>query len=156
MTPSLGSAPVKEFMTPDPERLPHDFSVAEATDFLLERRIGGAPVVGNDGFPMSVVSTTDLLRTVNEELFRREATPGCIAALRARSLGEIVARAPISCEENTPLREACRILSRERVHRLVVTRQGVPVGILSTLDVARAVAALPRPPGPPPAGSAGA
>src|SRR6476646_1475079 len=50
-----------DIMTPDPLTLQPDTSVHEAAEMLSEHRISGAPVVGEDGRIVGIVSEYDLI-----------------------------------------------------------------------------------------------
>jgi len=59
------------------------------------------------------------------------------------SAASLAATATVTIETSEPLAEAARIMAEEQVAHLVVVEKGAdrPVGVLSTLDVARAAAA---------------
>ncbi len=129
---------VSMVMTPCPECLPHDTTLAEAARFLVGERISGAPVVGWTGEALSVLSTTDLLRTITQELFENKIPPE-LGVLRSRGIGEIVQRSPVTCTPNDSLEDACALMLKHGVHRVIVVSDDSPVGVVSALDVVRVV-----------------
>jgi signal-transduction protein with cAMP-binding, CBS, and nucleotidyltransferase domain len=45
----------------------------------------------------------------------------------------------VTLEEGTPVDEVARQMLVKRIHRIVLTRDGVPTGIVTTLDMLRAL-----------------
>jgi CBS domain-containing protein len=56
------------------------------------------------------------------------------------TVSEVMSRVLFHVAPATPVTDAARLMEKERVHRLLVLEQGVPVGILTAWDVVRAVA----------------
>jgi signal-transduction protein with cAMP-binding, CBS, and nucleotidyltransferase domain len=57
------------------------------------------------------------------------------------TVAEVMSRQVIEVAAGAPVTEAARIMERERIHRLIVVEDGALVGILSSFDLVRAVAA---------------
>jgi len=55
---------VQEIMTKDPVTIPFDFTVEEAAEVLLEKKISGAPVVDQDGNVIGTITKGDLFRVL--------------------------------------------------------------------------------------------
>ena len=55
---------VKEIMTENPVTLPFDFTVEEAAEILLEKKISGAPVVDGKGNVIGAITKGDLFRVL--------------------------------------------------------------------------------------------
>jgi len=55
---------VQDIMTKEPVTIPFDFTVEEAAEVLLERRISGAPVVDRDGMVIGTITKGDLFRVL--------------------------------------------------------------------------------------------
>ena len=55
---------VREIMTENPVTIPFDFTVEEAAEVLLEKKISGAPVVDGDGNVMGLITKNDLFRVL--------------------------------------------------------------------------------------------
>ena len=136
-----------------------DVSVEALTALLLEDNISGVPVVDAEGFPIGVVSKTDILRErfENADLYDE---PLPIAERRAAGLddgyrltplsrvtvGEIMMPVAFTLCETDSLANAATLMSVEGVHRVpVVGSDGRVVGILSALDLARWMAHETKP-----------
>ena len=55
---------VKDIMTENPVTLPFDFTVEEAAEVLLEKKISGAPVVDGEGNIIGLITKNDLFRVL--------------------------------------------------------------------------------------------
>jgi CBS domain-containing protein len=67
-----------------------------------------------------------------------------LAHERPRQLdGDVMHRGLVSCAVETPLRAAAALMARHEIHCVVVIDRATqrPIGVRSTLDVARSVAA---------------
>jgi CBS domain-containing protein len=130
-------ATVGELMTPDPIVVDESASVDEAVRMLEENEITGLPVVDRDGLLVGVISQTDIVRArAVGHLWHR--WPG----LRVRHLMHAPA---LTADRSMSMEEAAQLMERAHVHRLIVVDddQLVPVGIISTTDLVRALAHRP-------------
>jgi CBS domain-containing protein len=158
----MNHTPVSAVMTSDVFAVRPDVSLEALMDVLLERGIGGAPVVDEEGRPVGVVSKTDLLdqrfvagdtgeaiapgRQVSRGHFRVEVGPGVHAeALPYDSVADAMTRAAITLPEDAPAAEAAAIMVRQGIHRvLVVADDGKLSGIVTSSDIVRWVARRAR------------
>src|SRR5215471_654071 len=85
-----------DIMTPDPITFQPDTSVHEAAQLLSEHRISGAPVVGDDGRIVGIVSEYDLI------------------ARSGNTVGDVMTREVVSVPSNATL---------ERVRAILVTQR---------------------------------
>jgi len=102
--------------------------------------ISAVPVIDEAGAIVGIVSTRDLLREARVDLDERNAEflVSLGAAPQAR---DVMHQGAFTIDEAAPLAQAANHMLVENVHRLVVTRKGAPVGILSTRDAMRRVIA---------------
>jgi len=99
-----------------------DVSIDALTSLLLERGIGGVPVVDGSGAPVGVVSKTDLVRAGSAQ--------GTVADI----MTDMTFSLPVSAN----LSQAAALMAYEGVHRVPVTcTAGKVVGIVSALDILR-------------------
>lgn len=63
----LDTIKVESIMTPDPRTVTPDTSLKEAAEIILDMKVGGLPVV-EDGRLKGIITETDLLRTVVDQL----------------------------------------------------------------------------------------
>jgi CBS-domain-containing membrane protein len=131
--PTLAS--VGQLMTRDPIVVAVDTPLPEVADLLDRFDISGLPVVDREGQLVGVISQTDLLRArAAEELWAQ--WPG----LTARHL---MTSPALTASARTSVFEAVTKLETHHVHRLVVVADDgtTPVGVISTTDLVRAMAA---------------
>ncbi|GAB4130367.1 MAG: hypothetical protein Kow0040_08030 [Thermogutta sp.] len=109
----------QDVMTPIVSPLRADTPTRNAADFFLRSRTTSAPVVDNDGKLVGVLSEKDLMVA--------------IATLDGwqRPVSQLMQRQVIAYEENTPLRVIYEFLCRVALRRIVVVRNGEPVGAIS-------------------------
>ena len=121
---------VEEMMTIDPVTVSTDATIEEAEELLRRNRITGLPVVDAAGRLVGVISQTDVLYL---------SVPTVQALIRHRGsgirVGEVMSTPPVTIDGEVSIREAARIMDRERLHRLVaVDATGRPIGVISAMD----------------------
>lgn len=159
---AMNHTPVSAVMTTDVFAVRPDVSLEALMDVFLERGIGGAPVVDEEGRPVGVVSKTDLLeqrfvagdtgeamapgRHVSRGQFRVELGPGVHAeALPYDSVANAMTRAAITLPENAPVADAAAIMVRQGIHRVLVVADDEKLsGIVTSSDIVRWVARRAR------------
>jgi CBS domain-containing protein len=119
-----------DLMSIDPVVVAVDAPIEEAERLILDRGVGGLPVVDEAGLLVGVVSQTD---------FMHLAAPDVRSLIHHRAsgirVGEVMSHPAITVLLTTPLVEAARKMVEERVHRVVVvTDDQRPLGVLSAMD----------------------
>jgi CBS domain-containing protein len=128
-----------------------DWPVDRLAEFLTNHSISGAPVVDDGGTPVGVVSLTDVVRSgayVERATSHAPASharglelvAGREAALRVDLPSETLTRdimTPVvfSVDEQATVQEVAHMMVTGRIHRVLVTRAGKIVGIISSLDL---------------------
>jgi len=130
----------RDLMEPNVLTVPADMPFLDVQHLLVEAGCSGAPVVDARGRVVGIISAMDLLRAADqaydEDLDPGETEEPAILTLTAR---ELATPDPVWVAPDAP---AARIAERMRVlgiHRVLVGRAGVLQGILSTMDLLRAV-----------------
>jgi CBS domain-containing protein len=139
-----------DVMTERVLRVRPDTNVADIVQLLVERQISAVPVVDDDGCLVGIITEGDLMR-------RREIGTERKPARRSDSTGERTARAAsyvkthgstaaevmtpkvLSVAPETPLSEIAEMMERRRIKRVPVVTDGRLVGIVSRLDLVRAI-----------------
>ena len=115
---------VKDHMTKNPLVFRPDEDVTVAFSKITDRNVRQAPVV-EDGKLMGIVTDRDLRMA----LVQSDTQPG----LQVRS---VMTSDPVTVKENSYLREAARVISRNKFNALpVLSDSGELVGVLTTTDI---------------------
>lgn len=141
-----------DIMTRDPATVRVDAPLSEAVQLMLDRRISGLPVIGSDGRLVGMLTESDLLQRAETETERHAGwlraffTPGRLAEdfvhSHGRRVGEVMTPDVVGVAESTPLAEVVALMRDRRVRRLPVLRDDRLVGIVSRVDLIRALAAV--------------
>jgi len=141
---------VGNFMTREVATVKADTPVLTAARLMLDRKISGLPVVNDAGCVVGIVTEHDLLRhgapngkTEQPRWLRLIVEPtdlaGEAAGLRARTVGDVMTRDPVTVMEATPLEEAGRLITERGFKRLPVVRGKELVGIIARADLVHAL-----------------
>ena len=135
-------------------------SVRDIAALMIERHVSGLPVLNDNGTLVGIVSEGDLLRRpeIGTEKHRRRWVSFFTAvdeqareftkshALRA---GDVMTEQVIHVSEETPLGDVVGLMEKHNIKRLPVLSGGKLVGIVSRVDLLRALATRQAEPMPP-------
>jgi CBS domain-containing protein len=138
-----------DVMTREVLTVGRETSVANAIRMMLENNISGLPVLDN-GKVVGIVTEGDLLRRGETGTERHRPRwleilmgPGRMAGEYVRTHGrkveEIMSTNVISVAGDTPLDEVVGLMERRRIKRVPVVDADVLVGVVSRLDLLRAL-----------------
>jgi CBS domain-containing protein len=132
--------------------------LAEVERLLSERRISGVPVTDEVGHIVGVISMRDLIEHYSEDPSTRpggsnafynvpseELPEGEIESLEMpeesqETVGEIMTAAVYTVGADADLREISRKMVDMNIHRILVEDNGKTVGLISTMDILKALA----------------
>lgn len=129
-------------------------SVSDALQLMVENKVSALPVVDGHDRCVGVISSTDVLQLALQfsgELEALGATEGLAHELLIEKLeqtgfsnqvvSEVMTHVAVTILPETTIVAAAAAMIRHRVHRLpVADSRGKLVGLLSTLDIVKAVA----------------
>jgi CBS domain-containing protein len=124
--------PVTEYMTSPVESIRIGQSLVAANALFSEQGVSALGVVNDVGELKGVVSRTDLLHVA---IF----THGETFRVPDRPVEEIMKSPALQLSPQAPVAEAAKLMLKEHVHRIFVTSDGKPEGVISTRDLMRAV-----------------
>jgi CBS domain-containing protein len=124
----------KEIMHKRVISVPPQMPLREVANLFAEHDISGAPVVSSSGSLIGVISKTDLI-CQPEKVAPGPDRRGS-AELRVEQ-----AMTPwgVSLEEDTTVLDLARQMLGKRIHRVIITRAGSISGIVTSLDLVRAL-----------------
>lgn len=137
--------------------VPPELTLAALEDYLLAKRISGAPVV-EDGKVIGIVSRSDVVRCLSlerslsgliaEGLASPEEPPSAVRLpadleerLTAHTVRDAMVVDPVVVAPDTPIADVARMLHERHIHRVLVIDRGTLRGVISTLDLVRLIAA---------------
>jgi CBS domain-containing protein len=149
----------RDLMTADIVSVAEDATVRELVELLLEHEISGVPVVNARGKITGVVSLRDIAaasdqreaiapEVSNPDFYVHEwedkINPDELRQLHVEEEGllvrDIMTTRVYTVPADAPIAEVARTMVEGHVHRLLVSERDKLVGIVSTLDVLRAIA----------------
>ena len=136
-TASLPDRPssVGDLMALQPVVVSGSASLTDAARMMDEYDISGLPVVGDGGHVLGVISQTDLVRA--------RATEWLWANWTGLQVRHLMSSPPLTIRKSASLEAAAIRMEHDHVHRLVVVSDDdpeMPIGVISTSDVVRALA----------------
>jgi CBS domain-containing protein len=137
--------------------VPPELTLAALEDFLLSKRISGAPVV-EDGKVIGIVSRSDVVRCLSLERSLSGLVADGLASpeepassvrlptdveerLTAHTVRDAMVVDPVVVPPDAPIADVARLLHERHIHRVLVTEGATLRGVISTLDLVRLIAA---------------
>ena len=132
-----------------------DWSVQQVAMVMLEKGIGGLPVVDKDNRVVGMVSEGDLMRRAEcgtghrhswwlRMLMGRDGLAQEYVREHGRKVADVMTPTVITASPSTSLGEIAELLERNRIKRIPIVVNGKLVGIVSRANVVQAVASCLR------------
>jgi predicted transcriptional regulator len=150
----LRSITARDLMNPKILTVGDSMGVRELARFLIDKQISGAPVVDEDGNLIGVVSLTDIATVASdevgiasdrrnpdfylrdlEEAYSEEEVQSFHIEEDDLSVRDIMTPTIYSVEEDAEVSAIASMMLDGHLHRIIVTRDGVAAGIISTSDL---------------------
>ncbi len=136
-----------------------ELSLQGLAEFLLQNSISGAPVTSKNGKLIGVVSLTDIIRhetllekglqfnnrndyyghTVEERFSQQDLTSLHFSDEPLVTVQDIMTPKILEVGEKDTVQQVADTMIKNRIHRVFVTREGKPIGIISTADMLRVI-----------------
>lgn len=129
---------VRDLMQAPATVVRQDDTVARLCDIMQQAHVQGVPVVDDQGEVVGIVTEQDILYGSMGE------APGT-GTEGATEAGPVLVRdimtSPAVCAgEDTTVVEICRMMWTMRIHRVPIVREGRVEGVISSMDIVRAIA----------------
>lgn len=128
-----------------------EMTLRELAKLFIDKKITGAPVIDKWSL-VGVVSQTDIVRRDREKPeptevpgYYREGDHGLLSGgyhieePDQTRVVDVMTPVVMSAEETTPVEELAQIMLDKHIHRIVITRGGKLYGIVTTMDMLRAL-----------------
>jgi len=123
-------------------------TVREAAQLLVNMRVSAMPVLDSKGFMIGIVSEADLIRNTGavapleqvDEAYAERA----MRKAHARSVTNVMSRSVVCAAEDSTLQEISDLMLGRGIKRIPIVRDGAVVGIVSRIDLLRALLTLGR------------
>lgn len=135
---ALERTPVSRIMARHVICVQGDMPLRDVAAVLVNRRIGGVPVVDEQFRPLGMISKSDLVRRSLEEGAESAEEEDAVAPVagESRYVAQVMTPAVATLSERASVLEAASMMAEQRIHRLpIVGRDGRIVGVVSSLDV---------------------
>jgi CBS domain-containing protein len=120
-----------------------DVPLADLADLLQQAHIHGAPVVGADGRLVGFVTQEDVLfgsMSGPPHPDHAPATRNDAGADYVTRVADIMTSPPVTATVETKLKDLCKLMWRLRLHHVPIVEDGKLTGIVSSMDLCRAIA----------------
>jgi CBS domain-containing protein len=153
-----------DLMTTDIKTVGPEMKLVDLETFFTKQRVSGAPVVSGDRL-IGLVSRSDVVRVLAKEdeqihsalsfyyylspwdgeaalpeLFSHESSTVLARHLATLKVRDAMTSGIIAVAPDAPIEEACKAMADHGVHRVLVVEGKTLRGLVSSLDVVRAVA----------------
>jgi CBS domain-containing protein len=125
---------VAQLMKMSVETVIADASIEDAIVTMADSHVSSLPVVDMRGRMLGVISNSDVLAA------EAETGDGSLTTLLDETVKSIMSTRPLAVSPQTTVREAAQQMLYADVHRLYVVEDDRVVGVISTMDIVRAVA----------------
>jgi CBS domain-containing protein len=147
---------LKDLMNRDLVTVPPDMPVSELAGLLSTRMISGAPVVDEAGKVVGVVSLSDIaafsasgragLQTDRDMYYSVPEMEDYLVGFftvddfsPGATVRDIMTPAVYTLGQEATILEAAEMMRAARIHRIIVTQEGHPQGIVTTMDLVGAL-----------------
>ncbi|MBI5952364.1 MAG: CBS domain-containing protein [Chloroflexi bacterium] len=127
---------VKNRMTPNPIVASLETNYNEALHLMKKNKINHLPIVDDKGRPIGIVTTGGMLR----------ATPSPVTTLNVYeiasllenvTMGSIMVSPVLAVDESCSITNAANFMLQNKIDSLLITRDGILVGIITAADIFR-------------------
>jgi len=115
---------VRAIMTRQLETLPDSARIADAVSIIVNKKIGGLPIVNDDGVLAGIITERDVMRVLAAEKSSLAVENAMTASLRVT-------------QPDCPIAEVTRDMTQHRFRRLPVVSDEVLYGIITATDIMR-------------------
>ena len=135
---------IKEIMTKNVISITPEASLKELATLIKQHRINGVPVVTKEGALVGIVTMTDILKILRDIYYWSElesVKPGlgvkdALLAEKEKATVETKMTTGVrTIKEDDTVEDVLRLMCKQNIHTIPVTRDGKLVGIVGVTDI---------------------
>jgi CBS domain-containing protein len=144
----------RDIMTTEVLTVSPETSISELSRILENRKIGGLPVVDQDGRLRGVITQSDLVERARD----LELPPAInimdfhfylqipshliqkVEKMLGTTVGDCMTANPVTVAADTPVAKIAALMDKKKVHTIPVLEGGKIVGVIGKMDLVRAMA----------------
>jgi CBS domain-containing protein len=145
---------VEQAMTPDPVTVGPETSVTDVAKIMVDRSIGGLPVLDDSGELVGIVTESDLIVQDTDVQFPSFVSflsgyvfvPGSIHKFEekfrkavASTVGDVMTEDLVTVDAADTAEHAATLMTRRKLKRFPVLKDGALVGILTMADIVKLI-----------------
>jgi CBS domain-containing protein len=147
----------RNIMTTDVLTVSPETSISELSKLLENRKIGGVPVVEQEGRLVGVITQNDLVERARDlelppainildfhiylqipsHLFHK------VEKMLGTTVGDCMTKNPVTVAPDAPVSKVAALMAKQKVHTIPVVEGSKLVGIIGKMDLVRAMAQEP-------------
>lgn len=146
---------VEQAMTPDPITIHPEMEVAEIAKLMIEKGIGGVPVVDHNGDVIGIVTEGDLVAQDSDVEFPSFVSflsgyvfvPGSLHRFEeelrkatAATARQIMSKDVVTVDATDTAEHVATLMSRKKMKRFPVLKEGKLAGMITMADIVRLIA----------------
>jgi CBS domain-containing protein len=141
-------------MTPDPVSVPPEMEVGDVAKVMVDKGIGGVPVVTKDGDLVGIVTESDLILQDSEVKFPSFVhfldgyifVPGAVHKFEekfrkavAATAGEMMTEDVLTVAPDDKIEDVADLMTKKKMKRFPVVEDGRLVGIITIRDIVKLI-----------------
>ena len=145
---------VADAMTPDPVTVPPEMEVGDVAKVMVDKDIGGVPVVTAGGDLVGIVTESDLIVLDSEVKFPSYVhfldgyifVPGAVHRFEekfrkavAATAGEMMTEDFMTVSPDDKIEDVAEIMTKKKMKRFPVIKDGALVGIITMRDIVKLI-----------------
>lgn len=128
---------VRDVMTHGPRTIGPGDSARDALDLLIDGRFHAAPVVGDKGEVLGIVTDRDLLRALLRETPEGESAPALRGSPRQIKIRDVMSRSVLCVSADLELDDVANTMINKDIQLVPVVSEGRLIGVLTRGDIIR-------------------
>jgi len=145
---------VADAMMPDPVSVPPEMEVGDVAKVMVDKGIGGVPVVTKDGDLVGIVTESDLILQDSEVKFPSFVhfldgyifVPGAVHKFEekfrkavAATAGEMMTEDVLTVAPDDKIEDVADLMTKKKMKRFPVVEDGRLVGIITIRDIVKLI-----------------